>query len=304
MAVKGLGIVSLILLVAAFIFIGLYKTNSLRRHNNLVGNVGKICFGVAVLLISISVVIMKYNGFTENYLTLRQSYPEKFPKIVHLIYIPWDKNTGIIKEDEDDFDHTFYKDFSKNNPDWEVKMWTLSKINDFTDKFYPEYRDIWDKIKHPTQSVDFFRILVTYHYGGIYWQYGSTQNSELEDFIPAKNKDIKLFIETIITPEYANSMRNERIREGKPEELERIANQLFSAYPKNPFLKYCIEKYWNNLNNYTVKNQYDILYIGANAMFSEAYHEYKDKRRIELIYDTDIYITIYSTGSWRMQTYK
>ena len=73
MAVKGLGIVSLILLVAAFIFIGLYKTNSLRRHNNLVGNVGKICFGVAVLLISISVVIMKYNSYTENYLTLQQT---------------------------------------------------------------------------------------------------------------------------------------------------------------------------------------------------------------------------------------
>jgi len=77
MAVKGLGIVSLMLLVAAFIFIGLYKTNSLRRHNNLVGNVGKICFGIAVLLISISVVIMKYNGFTENYLTLQETGEEE-----------------------------------------------------------------------------------------------------------------------------------------------------------------------------------------------------------------------------------
>ena len=78
-------------------------------------------------------------------------------------------------------------------------------------------------------------------------------------------------------------------------------NQVFSAYPKNSFLYYCIEKSRQNLKEYTVKEDYDILYIGANAMLSQSYDEYKNKGDIELfsIKQRDKMFKVSNKGSWR-----
>jgi hypothetical protein len=226
----------------------------------------------------------------------------QFPKIVHLMYFPWQKD-GVLKENEHDFNHTFYETFSKNNPDWEVRLWTLSRSKEFLETHYPMYQSIWTKIKHPTQAVDFLRLLVTYHYGGIYWQYDSIQHAPLDTFIPPEDKTIRLFVEDIIftTLSYCRGYVNP-CRNNKPEETLRIANQIFCAYPSNPFLLYCIEKSWKNLHTIEVVSQYDILYIGANAMVSEAYDEY-DKNSIHLTYNTGKYITFSSNGSWRLNKY-
>lgn len=230
-------------------------------------------------------------------------YNKKFPNIVHLMYFPWERKTGILKQNEMDFDLSFYKSFKDRNPDYEVILWTLSKIKKFTNDYYPMYNNIWYKIKHPTQAVDFFRLLVVYHYGGIYWQYGSEQKVNLDCFTPPENKTIRLFVETIISKKYANEMRKEPIRKNKPEELVRIVYGCYSALPKDNFLNYCIQKSWKNLHTLEVKSQYDILYIGANAMISEAYHEYKDKSDIILTYNTKDYISFLSHGSWRLERY-
>jgi hypothetical protein len=112
-----------------------------------------------------------------------------------------------------------------------------------------------------------------------------------------------LFVETVISNELSLKMRNEPIRNNKPEELIRIANQSYCAYPKNKFLLYCINKSWNNLHKYTLKNQYDLLYIGANAMISEAFDEYENKNEIHLINNTKEYIVFSSNGSWRLDKY-
>ena len=99
-------------------------------------------------------------------------------------------------------------------------------------------------------------------------------------------------------------MKNEPIRDNKPEELTRICTQVYSAFPNNKFLEYTIEKSKKNITKFTVKCDYDILYIGGNAMFSEAYHEYinnEKDNRIKLISKekTDKMIEIKSKGSWR-----
>tara|TARA_X000000368_G_C22911056_1_gene658572 strand:- start:46 stop:882 length:837 start_codon:yes stop_codon:yes gene_type:complete len=245
-------------------------------------------------------VKQKFFGF------FNKPYPvinENFPKIVHLIYFPWERKTGILKPDEMDFDQSFFFKFKKDNPEYKIKLWTLSKIKKFTNEFYPMYNEIWDKIKHPTQAVDFFRLLVVYHYGGIYWQYDSKQKVNLQCFAPPHDKNTRLFVEMVLNKKYANEMKNEPIRKGKPEELVRVSNQCYSALPKDKFLDYCIKKSWKNLNTLQVKSQYDILYIGANAMISEAYDEYKDKNHITLTYNTSKYISFSSNGSWRLDSY-
>lgn len=249
----------------------------------------------------ISLIKLKFYSFlSENPKPIDN---EEFPKIVHLIYFPWERKTGKLKNDENDFNHDFYKKIKNQNPDYEIKLWTLSKIKNFVKNNYPEYSEIWKKIKHPTQAVDFFRLLITYHYGGIYWQYDSEQKTDLTCYVPPKDKRIRIFVETIINLPYSIRMGKEKIRNGKPEEIIRIANQCYSSFPKNNFLKYCLEKSWKNLNTLEVKNQYDILYTGANAMISEAFDEYKNKNEIFVTYNTEKYISFSSNGSWRLDVY-
>jgi hypothetical protein len=229
-------------------------------------------------------------------------FDQSFPKNVHLIYFPWNKD-GSLKEDENDFDHSFLIKFKNDNPDWKVYMWSVSKMKNFINDNYPICSNIWNIVKHPVQIVDFCRLLVTYHYGGIYWQYGSIQKTSLSNFIPPINKSITLFVEKIISNEFSLKMCDEPIRNNKPEELIRISYGIFCAYAKNKFLLYCINKSWKNINKYTVKNQYDILYIGGNAMISEAFDEYENKNEIELIYNTNKYVKFSSNGSWRLNKY-
>ena len=162
----------------------------------------------------------------------REIINPKFPKIVHLMYFPWNKN-GKLKENELDFDKVFYNSFKENNSDWEVKLWTLTDTKKFVETNYPKYSNIFDLIKHPVQTVDFCRLLVTYHYGGIYWQYGSKQKVSLNTFIPPLNKKARLFVELIIPNLFSQYRTFEKLRDGKPEELIRVATQVFSCFPKN-----------------------------------------------------------------------
>lgn len=230
------------------------------------------------------------------------------PIYVHLIYFPWDKK-GNLKKNENDFDKgplNYMKKYVSQSKyrRYEVKMWTLSEMTSFMMEKYPHYYKALfysDNIKHPTQYVDFCRLLVVYHFGGIYWQYGSKPKVPIDNFIP-KTKDLRLFVETIISENFSKKMANEPIRNGKPEELIRIANQIFvSKWKNNKFLEYCIIKSLNNINNYEPKCDYDILYIGANAMISEAYDKYDDKSGIDLVFKTGLFVNISSYGTWRNQ---
>ncbi len=251
-----------------------------------------------IILLIFYFYLKKNNSLTESFLNIN------FPRIIHLIYIPWCKSTGKIKANELDFDKKFYYNFKNENKNYKIKLWTLSKLLKFTYKFYPKYIKIWEKIKHPVQAVDFYRLLIVYHYGGIYWQYGSIKKNDIDNFIPQEDFSIKLFVEKILEKDFSNEMKFKPIRKGKPEELIRVAYQCYSAYPKDEFLYYCIKKSWKNLNTLEVKSQYDILYIGGNAMFSEAYDEYEDKSNIVLEYNTSQYINFSSNGSWRLNYYE
>jgi len=234
----------------------------------------------------------------------RKSDSNDFPKYVHLIYFPWSADQQL-KEDEMDFDHSFCYKFSDSNPSWEVKMWTLSKVKEFSNENYPGIWEIvWDAVDRPTQAVDLFRILITYHYGGIYWQYGSKQLCDLQFFVPNSRKRRILFVEAIYSKAMCNQMSVVPIRKGKPEEAVRICNQIFSAYSKDPFLEYCLKKSLDNLKNYKVTCDYDILYIGANAMMSEAFDEFIKGKYLKttMLVPMNIHHRMFglsSRGSWR-----
>lgn len=231
-----------------------------------------------------------------------------FPKTVHLIYIPWDKKQRL-KHDHMDFDKVFWKKFEQQlkRKGWKVMMWTRDKIEKFMEMHYSrEWKLVKRLVARPVQLVDYLRWKIIYHYGGIYWQYGSFLKAPINSLIPPQIGGALTLTETTCNFFRRYWMGTERIRFGKPEEKTRVATQVFSAYPRNGFVQSVIDKNISNLRRYKVKCDYDILYIGGNAMVSEVYDECKQDGSIHkfkvtiLSYEASQDIAKFSSeGSWR-----
>jgi hypothetical protein len=254
-----------------------------------------------IIVLVILLIIIKYNKIK------MESFPpnKNVPKIIHLIYIPWDKNQKL-KDNYLDFNTKSYEELKKRNPDYHVKLWLLPDIHNFVKDNYPEYYDIIFNLPRPTMIVDFLRLLIVYHYGGIYWQYGSIEKTNMDMFLPRNDKNVKLFTEYVLSTWYANRMRNEPIRNGNPEEKIRVCNQIFSSVPKHPYIWTLFSTAVKNSQMYAVKRDYDILYIGANAMMSTVYDQVgKNLNDVELVdyHVKNRMVKISSNGSWRMDKY-
>ncbi len=238
--------------------------------------------------------------------------------IVHLIYLPWTKE-GKLKEDEFDFAKQFWTAFEgqvdrlnqKYGEDFVVKMWTRSELKKFSDLWCPS---LWDSLiakvrrgnNHPVMLVDFYRWLVVYVYGGIYWQYQSrlVGDTRLSQFLPrGAGQDVKLFTEVVLSPsECARNGRRYKIRGGVPEEALRICTQIFYATSRNPFVALVLDEMTDRLNRYDVKTNYDILYITGNAVLPTVYDRNREMHgRIDLVNlkERDRMIRLSSHRSWR-----
>jgi mannosyltransferase OCH1-like enzyme len=224
------------------------------------------------------------------------------PHMVHMIYIPWNKKTQRLEENENHFDHSSYKNFKTTYPAFLVRLWKRSDIKSFVSENYPDYQDtIWN-VSRPAMIVDIMRILIIYHYGGIYWQYESISKTSLVNFLPSKEKQLKLFTETVLTHAQAEDTRKYVIREGLPEENIRICNQVFSAVPKHPYLWKLFLQAISNVQKFHVKEDYDILFITGNALFSTFYDKigkYDSTIECVSLKNTKEMISISSHGSWR-----
>jgi len=257
---------------------------------------------IILSLFVICFIVYNYYCYYHRYVP-KCTHNNRVPKIIHLIYIPWDKNQKL-KDNYLDFDKKSYEEIRDSNPDYFVKLWTLIDVKDFLSNYYPEYYDIVFGLPRPTMIVDFMRLLVVYHYGGIYWQYGSKRKVKtLDYFLPSNNKKVKLFTECVLSQRLAMKIgEKEEIRDGESEELIRVCNQVYSAEEKHPYIFLLFLKAVSNIKKYKIKKDYDILYIGANAMMSKMYNEVgRYKKDVELVdYITvNKMIDISSKGSWR-----
>jgi uncharacterized ubiquitin-like protein YukD len=86
------------------------------------------------------------------------------PKLIHQT---WRDNTLPV---------LFQKIKNQNktmNEDFEFKLWSHTPgppdIDDFIKKEYPDIFDIFNKTKYGVQKADIARIVILYHYGGIYF---------------------------------------------------------------------------------------------------------------------------------------
>ena len=185
-------------------------------------------------------------------------------------------------------------------------MWTFDTLQKFSEEIEPGLWDnLWKLVEHPTMIIDYYRWFVVYNMGGIYLQYDSKllfDIKNINNIMPSNDKTTKLFVEIILSNEESiENGKKYKIRNGAPEEPIRIANQFFSAIKKSTFCKKILDNMLKNLNKYTVEEDYDILYIGANALVSEVYDKYPNKNEIYLVdfEKKQKLIEFSSNGSWR-----
>lgn len=224
-----------------------------------------------------------------------------FPVNLHIMYLPWKQSKycprvkfrphnfsalNCLKDDIYDFNKTYYYSLNSTlHSNITLHMWTLDNLKALSDKVAPGlWETLWEYAEHPTMIVDFYRWFVVYELGGIYWQYESINHVNFFHFFPSKDKQVLLLTEKILsdTSRIKNGKRHP-IRQGQPEESLRISNQVFGAYPKSKFIRQVLDISLERIKKYKVNEDYDILYIGANAMISEVYNKYENKSEIQLI---------------------
>jgi hypothetical protein len=230
-----------------------------------------------------------------------EHHPSDFPRVIHAIYIPWDKNTQRLKDDQYDFDHTWINQTSAKYPTWQVKLWSMCMIKQLIINSYSQ--ELWvflmKRIVRPTQLVDFARFMIVYIEGGVYMQYGFIVN-DIEQVIPLRSST-RLFTENVIHPTKTLTSNRLPHRNGAFEHHIRIGNQLFGAYPNSRFIREVLLTSLFNMATITVTCDYSVLYVGANALLSRLYHtsNFSDHELISLRATRHIINKIMCNGSWR-----
>ena len=58
--------------------------------------------------------------------------------------------------------------WKKNNPDWEIKLWTDEDNRSYIARRYPEFLNIFDSYPHNIQRADAIRSFLLRDFGGVY----------------------------------------------------------------------------------------------------------------------------------------
>lgn len=258
--------------------------------------------GVACVLLLICLLLGYWIGTWVRHQSSR-SRQTHGPKIVHLMYLPWDRSQKL-KDDPLDFDHSYERDMrSQLEPQgWSVRMWTGPELK-------REFPSLWDEAMkeavRPTQLVDLFRWAVVAKYGGVYIQYDSVVHVPVKQLLPHVNKSVRLFTERVLTNEECrkNGLLHP-IRNGEPEEPTRVQNQCFSSSViGHPFIVRVRDTILENMRSMKPVQDYDVLYIGANARVSTLYDRHgRLDPTVELEGESGSkrMLTVSSRGSWRL----
>jgi mannosyltransferase OCH1-like enzyme len=262
-----------------------------------------LCLSLVLMTAAVLYTLLVFKSLGSFSPALSGSPSSEVPKIIHLIYFPWDREQRL-KPDPNDFDQTYHRELAGSYPDFEVMMWTIPKIRKFLSSNYP---GVWEAsiraAVRPTQLVDLYRWLVVDHFGGIYLQYHSKLHTHPKLLFPSEGYQLRLFTENVwfswlirIVPPLLFPIRN-----SQPEEELRIMNQVFAATPGHPFVREVWRSIFIRMHEMKPREDYDILYIGANAYISEVYDKMgKNDSTIQLANWTQTrnLLQVSSFGSW------
>lgn len=200
-----------------------YTKSQIRCKNGLIGwdwKLSDLCKQYNISILSPHKSVVQHLGFIgiSSYPSyFEQSYDystECVPKIIHQLW----KDNNIPE-------HLLMmqKSVKNNHQDYKYMFWTDSTLDDFIKKYYPGIWDFYDSgLEYIIQKIDFIRLLLIYHYGGVYLDL---------DSLAVKNTDSILKYPC----SFINTKKHDSFLDSKYTFI--INNAFIAAEPRNNFIR-------------------------------------------------------------------
>ena len=104
----------------------------------------------------------------------------RIPKIIHQIW-------SGIDEPISPFFKKLGKTWRKSYPNWEYIQWNNDMMNSFIKEYYPEYRNIYNRLPYNVQRWDAIRYLILYQMGGMYVDFDYESLKPIDELVNDKN---------------------------------------------------------------------------------------------------------------------
>ena len=153
------------------------------------------------------------------------------------------------------------------NPEYKYHIYDNDDIEHFIKKYYPEYWESYNMIdpQYGAARADFFRYMVVYHYGGVYFDIKSGASRPLRKII--KSKD------TFVCSGWGEI--------GHP---EKYINWAIIAKKGHPILRHMLDDIDNAIKNYDVDEDgvggWGVLKLTGPIRYSDIIDKYKHKYKI------------------------
>lgn len=215
------------------------------------------------------------------------------PRTAHFCYGLWDD--GKIP---DHFEKTMKQ---WKNQGWNVRLWNRKQVDQLLSK-YPEFNELSSTFTRKVQKADLARYLIIYEHGGFYFDLDCRpdNNSLFQDLKNGMlNSSALFFIECELKPEFAEETKQYPIRQGVPEDIERIANFAFGAVENHPIIWQLLELLYQRCNTFPNYNDdYDILYKTGPDCMTQCVHDAQPSSEIQVIHNRN-YLYHQSVGTWK-----
>lgn len=216
---------------------------------------------------------------TMNPVSTRSTKTNRIELVVHMIYGLWDFGSPPPH-------------FLANAEAWKkqgfaVQWWFRKDIEQLLLR-YPQYATLYHQVPRNVQRADIARYVVLLDRGGIYMDSDCAPNSSsLFKFLtaPAQSRwEAIYFIEHIASKTYAQSTATLfPIREGIPEQTERLANFAMACVPQHPSMKLILEEVMKrcrkHLNPGTV-DDYGVLYTTGPDALTDVIQQVRNNQQL------------------------
>ena len=154
----------------------------------------------------------------------RQTLLEPFPRTLHCVFIPWDKNQTLA-DDLNDIPEKVQQqvedlELRAATDGWNVQFWTFQRLQEFVVDTFGEklWEFLWQKVDRPVQAVDFLRQLLLYEFGGVSFQLGVqiVSDTSLDDIFVPEGAETRMFVEMNLSPSRSARATTFKVRNGTP----------------------------------------------------------------------------------------
>ena len=199
-----------------------------------------------------------------------------FQKYIHQI---WYQGINNIPNKYIEYRKTWINNYSE----YQFKIWDKNKIEKFIKSEYPCYLNRYNSYNYFIQKIDYAKILILYHYGGIYCDMDTISLKNMGDLLPLKNEFIIISkLKTYFPEKLVLKIIGYKFNDF-------CNNGIIISSHKHPFWIYFINEMNNiNLKKYWIDNLFNGIYVYRTTgplVLSESLFRYnkKNNENINLI---------------------